>query len=70
MTQEEITRKRQELVHTMFSSTGDEFVKLVLQNCRSGVSALSEDVRQRLNTEEFELKHCEKVLDHSKWKIR
>jgi len=22
-----------------------------------------------LNTEEFELKHCEKVLDHSKWKI-
>ena len=54
MTQEEITRKRQELVHTMFSSTGDEFVKLVLQYCRSGVSALSEDVRLRLNTEEFE----------------
>ncbi len=22
-----------------------------------------------LNTEEFDLKHCEKVLDHSKWKI-
>ena len=54
MTQEEITRKRQELVHTMFSSTGDRFVELVLQNCRSGVSALSAEQRQRLNTEEYD----------------
>ena len=54
MTQEEITRKRQELVHKMFSSTGDEFVKLVLENCRGGVSALGAEQRERLNTEEFD----------------
>lgn len=54
MTQEEITRRRQELVHKMFSSTGDEFVKMVLENCRSGVSALSSEQRERLNTEEFD----------------
>ncbi len=54
MTQEEITRKRQELVHTMFSSTGDEFVRLVLENCRGGVSALSDEQRQRLNTREYD----------------
>ncbi len=53
MTQEEIVKKRQELVHHMFSSTGDEFVRIVLENCRSGVSALSAEQRERLNTEEF-----------------
>lgn len=56
MTQEEITRRRQELVHKMFSSTGDEFVKLVLENCRSGVSALSAEQRERMNTQEFDWK--------------
>ena len=54
MTQEEITRKRQELVHHMFSSTGDEFCRIVLENCRSGVSALGAEQRERLNTEEFD----------------
>ena len=54
MTQEELTRKRQELVHHMFSSTGEEFCRIVLENCRSGVSALSEEQRARLNTEEFD----------------
>lgn len=54
MTQEEIVRKRQELVHRMFSSTGDEFVSIVLENCRSGVSALSAEQRERLNAEEFD----------------
>lgn len=53
MTQEEIVRKRQELVHHMFSSTGDEFCRIVLENCRSGVSALSAEQRERLNTEEY-----------------
>lgn len=54
MTQEEIVRKRQQLVHTMFSSTGDEFVRLVLENCRGGVSALSQEQRERLNAEEYD----------------
>ena len=54
MTQEEIVKKRQELVHHMFSSTGDEFVRLVLENCRGGGSALTEEMRQRMNGEEFD----------------
>ena len=54
MTQEELTRKRQELVHHMFSTTGDEFCRIVLETCRSGVSALSAEQRERLNTEEFD----------------
>ncbi len=54
MTQEEITRKRQQLVHTMFSSTGDEFVRLVLENCRGGGSALDDEQRVRLNTREYD----------------
>jgi len=54
MTQEEITRRRQELVHKMFSSTGNDFVKMVLENCRSGVSALNAEQRGRLNTEEYD----------------
>ena len=54
MTQEELTRKRQELVHHMFSTTGDEFCRIVLETCRSGVSALSTEQRERLNTEEFD----------------
>ncbi|WP_418463619.1 alpha/beta hydrolase [Frisingicoccus sp.] len=56
MTQEEIVKKRQELVHHMFSSTGDEFVRLVLENCRGGGSALTEEMRQRMNGEEFDYK--------------
>ena len=58
MTQEEIVKKRQELVHHMFSSTGDEFVRLVLENCRGGGSALTEEMRQRMNGEEFDYKGC------------
>jgi len=54
MTQEEITRKRQELVHHMFSTTGEEFCRIVLENCRSGLSALSAEQRERLNTEEYD----------------
>jgi len=54
MTQEEITRKRQELVHHMFSTTGEEFCRIVLENCRSGISALSAEQRERLNTEEYD----------------
>ena len=54
MTQEEITRKRQQLVHTMFSSTGDDFVRLVLENCRGGGSALGDEQRERLNTREYD----------------
>ncbi len=54
MTQEEITRRRQQLVHTMFSSTGDEFVRLVLENCRGGGSALGDEQRARLNTREYD----------------
>ena len=56
MTQEEMIRQRQELVHTMFSSTGDEFVRLVMKNCRSGVSALTADLRERMHTQEFKYK--------------
>lgn len=54
MTQEELTRKRQELVHHMFSTTGEEFCRIVLETCRSGVSALSAEQRERLNTEEYD----------------
>ncbi len=36
MTQEEMIRQRQELVHTMFSSTGDEFVRLVIEELQIG----------------------------------
>ena len=54
MTQEEIVKKRQELVHTMFSSTGEDFVRLVLENCRGGVSALSPEMRERMHAQEFE----------------
>lgn len=54
MTQEEIVKKRQELVHTMFSSTGDDFVRLVLENCRGGVSALSQEMRERMHAQQFD----------------
>ena len=54
MTQEEIVKKRQELVHTMFSSTGEDFVRLVLENCRGGVSALSAEMRERMHAQEFD----------------
>lgn len=48
MTQEEMLKARQEMVHHMFSTTGDEFVSLVLKLCRSGVSALSDELAEKL----------------------
>ena len=54
MTQEEIVKKRQELVHHMFSSTGDEFVRLVLENCRGGVSALTPEMAERMHAKQFD----------------
>lgn len=54
MTEAELVKKRQELVHHMFSSTGDEFVRIVLENCRGGGSALSAEMAERMNAEEFD----------------
>ena len=54
MTEAELVKKRQELVHHMFSSTGDEFVRIVLENCRGGGSALSPEMAERMNAEEFD----------------
>ena len=54
MTEAELVKKRQELVHHMFSSTGDEFVRIVLENCRGGGSALSPEMAQRMHAEEFD----------------
>ena len=54
MTEAELVKKRQELVHHMFSSTGEEFVRIVLENCRGGGSALSPEMAERMNAQEFE----------------
>ena len=54
MTEAELVKKRQELVHHMFSSTGDEFVRIVLENCRGGGSALSPEMAERMHAEEFD----------------
>lgn len=56
MTNEEIVKQRLALVHKMFSSTGDEFVKMVLTYCRTGQSALTPELRAKMNTEEFNYK--------------
>lgn len=54
MTEAELVKKRQELVHHMFSSTGEEFVRIVLENCRGGGSALSPEMAERMNAQEFD----------------
>ena len=54
MTEAELVKKRQELVHHMFSSTGEEFVRIVLENCRGGGSALSPEMAERMHAQEFD----------------
>lgn len=48
-------KARQKMVHDMFSCSGDEFIQLVLKNCRSGVSALSPELRKKMHGEKHEL---------------
>lgn len=51
MTQEELLKARQELVHRMFSTEGEEFFTLVRENCRPGVLAITDELIAKLRAQ-------------------